>query len=211
MICGQTCDGLDHFAFYLINFGIYSEIDHIHLSSEAQCVSHLYPQVDCHTVYYSSFVFHWEAYFSRNKQESASNHTYWDYTLNISKHVFCLLKSITHLAKKFKVLLLTGGEPPKQWILKVWCKSEHSILWNGAPKFIMISWTGRLVWRENAALALPTVTSRHLAQCQHCNQPVHVHLQFSSDHLIRGCFDLSRCACTFPPPLLAVGKDEEPK
>ncbi len=25
-----------------------SEIDHIHLSSEAQCVSHLYPQVDCH-------------------------------------------------------------------------------------------------------------------------------------------------------------------
>ncbi len=27
---------------------LYSEIDHIHLSSEAQCVSHLYPQVDCH-------------------------------------------------------------------------------------------------------------------------------------------------------------------
>ncbi len=28
---------------------LYSEIDCIHLSSEAQCVSHLYPQVDCHT------------------------------------------------------------------------------------------------------------------------------------------------------------------
>ncbi len=28
---------------------LYSEIDHIHLSSEAQCVSHLYPQVDCHS------------------------------------------------------------------------------------------------------------------------------------------------------------------
>ncbi len=47
MICGQTCDGLYHFVFYLVN--LYSEIDHIHLSSEAQCVSHLYPQVDCHT------------------------------------------------------------------------------------------------------------------------------------------------------------------
>ncbi len=45
MICGQTCDGLYHFAFCLVNFW---EIDHIHLSSEAQCVSHLYPQVDCH-------------------------------------------------------------------------------------------------------------------------------------------------------------------
>ena len=30
-------------------FWLYSEIDQIHLSSEAQCVSHLYPQVDCHT------------------------------------------------------------------------------------------------------------------------------------------------------------------
>ncbi len=31
---------------------LYSEIDHIHLSSEAQCVSHLYPQVDCHIFYH---------------------------------------------------------------------------------------------------------------------------------------------------------------
>ncbi len=54
MICGQTCDGLYHFAFSLIVLGLYSEIDHIHLSSEAQCVSHLYPQVDCHTLH-SSF------------------------------------------------------------------------------------------------------------------------------------------------------------
>ncbi len=28
---------------------LYSEIDHIHLSSEAQCVSHHLPLVDCHT------------------------------------------------------------------------------------------------------------------------------------------------------------------
>ena len=28
---------------------LYSEIDHIHLSSEAQCVSHHLPQVDCHS------------------------------------------------------------------------------------------------------------------------------------------------------------------
>ncbi len=28
---------------------LYSKIDHIHLSSEAQCVSHHLPQVDCHT------------------------------------------------------------------------------------------------------------------------------------------------------------------
>ncbi len=28
---------------------LYSEIDQIHLSSEAQCVSHHLPQVDCHT------------------------------------------------------------------------------------------------------------------------------------------------------------------
>ncbi len=86
LVCGQTCDGLYHFAFYFhilptclhglcfgfcfagplplcsllhgplsrVNFGeslvvrLHSEIDHIHLSSEAQCVSHLYPQVDCH-------------------------------------------------------------------------------------------------------------------------------------------------------------------
>ena len=41
MICGQTCDGLYHFAFY-------SEIDHIYLSIEAQCVSHHLPPVDCH-------------------------------------------------------------------------------------------------------------------------------------------------------------------
>ncbi len=91
MICGQTCDELCHFTFYLIVLGfqpiksalarhvgvqmpvisrplpslslgpllgvhfgeslvvrLYSEIDHIHLSSEAQCASHLLPQVDCH-------------------------------------------------------------------------------------------------------------------------------------------------------------------
>ncbi len=29
-------------------FRLYSEIDHIHLSSEAQCVSHLLPPGDCH-------------------------------------------------------------------------------------------------------------------------------------------------------------------
>ncbi len=48
MICGQTCDGLYHFTFYLIV--LYSEIDQIHLSSEAQCVSHHLPQVDCHSL-----------------------------------------------------------------------------------------------------------------------------------------------------------------
>ncbi len=52
MVCGQTCDGLYRFAFYLVSFGIplglYSEIDQIHLSSEAQCVSHHFPLVDCH-------------------------------------------------------------------------------------------------------------------------------------------------------------------
>ncbi len=49
MICGQTCDGLYHFHFgESLIFRLYSEIDHIHLSSEAQCVTHLYPQVDCH-------------------------------------------------------------------------------------------------------------------------------------------------------------------
>ncbi len=85
MICGQICDGLYHFAFCLVIFGIpfgfcfagplplrslshgpllrvhfgdslvvrlYSEIDHIHLSSEAQCVSHHLPQVDCHTYHH---------------------------------------------------------------------------------------------------------------------------------------------------------------
>ncbi len=31
-----------------MNYTIYSEIDHIHLSSEAQCVSHHLPLVDCH-------------------------------------------------------------------------------------------------------------------------------------------------------------------
>ncbi len=45
---------LGQFLGYLV-VRLYSEIDHIHLSSEAQCVSHLYPQVDCHT---SASAFH---------------------------------------------------------------------------------------------------------------------------------------------------------
>ncbi len=52
MICGQTCDELYHFIFCTDRFGIplglYSEINHIHLSSEAQRVSHHLPLVDCH-------------------------------------------------------------------------------------------------------------------------------------------------------------------
>ncbi len=48
MVCGQNCDGLYHFAFYLVNFGI--PFDQIHLSSEAQCVSHHLPPVDCHRI-----------------------------------------------------------------------------------------------------------------------------------------------------------------
>ena len=36
---------------------LYSEIDHIHLSSEAQCVSHHLPQVDCHRLYYTSSMY----------------------------------------------------------------------------------------------------------------------------------------------------------
>ncbi len=31
-------------------FRLYSEIDHLHLSSEAQCVSHLLPLGDCHRI-----------------------------------------------------------------------------------------------------------------------------------------------------------------
>ncbi len=44
MICDQTCDGLYHFAFYLVNFGIptfgslvvrlYSEIDHTYILAQ---------------------------------------------------------------------------------------------------------------------------------------------------------------------------------
>ncbi len=37
-----------HFGESLV-YRLYSEIDHIHLSSEAQCVSHHLPLVDCHT------------------------------------------------------------------------------------------------------------------------------------------------------------------
>ena len=36
-----------HFTWSIL--GLYSEIDQIHLSSEAQCVSHHLPLVDCHT------------------------------------------------------------------------------------------------------------------------------------------------------------------
>ncbi len=45
---------LSHGPLSSVHFGeslvirLHSEIGHIHLSSEAQCVSHLYPQVDCH-------------------------------------------------------------------------------------------------------------------------------------------------------------------
>ncbi len=62
MICGQTCDGLYHFTFC-------SEIDHIHLSSEAQCVSHLLPQVDCHrtvlttSLISSTFLYLWHIFW----------------------------------------------------------------------------------------------------------------------------------------------------
>ncbi len=38
-----------HFGECLI-VRLYSEIDHTYLSIEAQCVSHHYPQVDCHTM-----------------------------------------------------------------------------------------------------------------------------------------------------------------
>ncbi len=62
MVCGRTCDGLYRFAFYLVNFGIplgsHSEIDQIHLSSEAQCVSHHLPLVDCHKSQVATF-HHW--------------------------------------------------------------------------------------------------------------------------------------------------------
>ncbi len=34
-----------------MDYTTYSDIDHIHFSSEAQCVSHLLPQVDCHIWY----------------------------------------------------------------------------------------------------------------------------------------------------------------
>ncbi len=47
---------ISHCELYMIDYHccnvftqiLYSENDHIHLSSEAQCVSHFYPQVDCH-------------------------------------------------------------------------------------------------------------------------------------------------------------------
>ncbi len=45
---------LSHGPLSRVHFGeslvirLYSEMDHIHLSSEAQCVSHLLPPVDCH-------------------------------------------------------------------------------------------------------------------------------------------------------------------
>ncbi len=58
MFCCRTCDGLYHFTFFidpnrssLPSHRLYSEIDHIHLSSEAQCVSHHLPLVDCRTQY----------------------------------------------------------------------------------------------------------------------------------------------------------------
>ncbi len=38
---------------------LYSEIDHIHLSSEAQCVSHLLPPGDCHKIYLITFRVDW--------------------------------------------------------------------------------------------------------------------------------------------------------
>ena len=51
----RACDGLYHFIFSIDRvgkpFGLYSGIDHLHLSIEAQCVSHLLPlgdHGDCH-------------------------------------------------------------------------------------------------------------------------------------------------------------------
>ncbi len=46
ILLGQIL-GCLHFGESLV-VRLYSEIDNIHLSSEAQCVSHLYPLVDCH-------------------------------------------------------------------------------------------------------------------------------------------------------------------
>ncbi len=51
----KTCDGLYHFIFSIDRVGIpfrvrlYSEIDQIHLSIEAQCVTALLPLGDCHS------------------------------------------------------------------------------------------------------------------------------------------------------------------
>ncbi len=47
MVCGQTCESL------IVR--LYSEIDQIHLSSEAQCASHHLPPVDCHKYKYYVF------------------------------------------------------------------------------------------------------------------------------------------------------------
>ncbi len=52
---------LSHGPLLRVHFGeslvirLYSEIDQIHLSSEAQCVSHHLPQVDCHSLYINIF------------------------------------------------------------------------------------------------------------------------------------------------------------
>ncbi len=42
---------------YFYEVLIYSEIDHIHLSSEAQCVSHHLLLVDCHILVHSTFYY----------------------------------------------------------------------------------------------------------------------------------------------------------
>ncbi len=55
---------------------VYSEIDHIHLSSEAQCVRHLLPQVDCHTIDYN-WSTNWTNFLIPKKTHSQKQKLQW--------------------------------------------------------------------------------------------------------------------------------------
>ncbi len=87
---------LDHFGipFWFQPIRLYSEIDQIHLSSEAQCVSHHLPQVDCHTEW---------------KQTSPCKvaHTYWGQFKSRSSNIYSLHKVCHHVNDIYAIYLGT--------------------------------------------------------------------------------------------------------
>ncbi len=68
--------------------GLYSEIDQIHLSSEAQCVSHHLPPVDCH-------IYNVDLYFFKHKCKLCTFRNNWE-----EHHPFTNVLWIHYLADK---------------------------------------------------------------------------------------------------------------
>ncbi len=114
---------------------LYSDIDHIHLSSEAQCVSHLYPQVDCHTDHGIKFIIALRAGWNISKK-TASFQLHLHSQRQSAHWVVQLTRMHTNRSNQLTGLYTSSSlkEPTvesyltKRW-LRWWCKLEWAFFW----------------------------------------------------------------------------------